>query len=283
MFFFALSLSPLISHASRAEEARTALALEIRANEVEPQRRRADAAEAGLSELRQAAHGWLSAAQVIKLEASAEARAKGYSEGRARGRSEGELEADAKMRSLRAEVHQAREAFLDLLARSQRERLSLREEAVEARNEAVEMVAAVGAAGAAALAKSRDVWVAQGRAEGFASGLAEGLAEGSAVGREEGRAQGRADAGIELGARVRGAEEREAAAVAAASEAGEAEVKLREAFAAYVVNAHEQKLRVAGTAKEESWQVTRGLSEELASAREMLAELLKVSWLGTCF
>lgn len=267
------------SHASRAEEARIALALEIRENEVEPEKRRADAAEAGLSELRQAAHGWLSTAHTLKLEAAAEARASGFAEGRVRGRSEGAGEAEAEMLSLRSELGAAREAFAAQLTLARKERLALREEVLEARTEACDIVAAAGAAGAAALAKSREVWVAEGRVEGYAGGMAEGLAEGRAAGRAEGmvegRALGRGDANKELAVRVSEAE-RGPAAAAAEEDAVGAEVELREAFATYVVNAHEQKLRMMATEKEASRAVARGLSEELVAAREVLATLLKV-------
>lgn len=232
---------------------------------MEPERRRADTAEAGLSELRQAAHGWLSTAHVLKLEAAAEARMSGFSEGRIRGRSEGAGEAEAEMLSLRTELGVAREAFAAQMTLARKERLALREEVLEAKTEACEMVAAAGAAGAAALTKSREVWVAEGRVEGFSRGVADGLAEG--------RAFGRADVNEELAARVTDAERGQAAA---AGGAVEAEVKLREAFAAYVVSAHEQKLRMMATEREASRAVARGLSEELVDAREVLATLLKV-------
>ncbi|CAM9455615.1 unnamed protein product, partial [Ectocarpus sp. 12 AP-2014] len=67
---------------SSQDDARRELAAEIRENEVQPQKFRADAAERDLSELRQAAHGWLSAAHALKLEAVAEARENGFAEGR---------------------------------------------------------------------------------------------------------------------------------------------------------------------------------------------------------
>ncbi|CAN0179824.1 unnamed protein product [Laminaria digitata] len=101
-----------------------------------------------------------------------------------------------------------------------------------ARSEAVDTVAAIGAAGAKALTKSRKASLAEGRAEGFAAGLAQKTAERSGV-------------------------------------------RLREAFAAYVVSAHEQKLRVVAKEKVSSADMARGLSSELASAREMLAGLLQ--------
>lgn len=249
---------------------------------MEPEKRRADAAEAGLSELRQAAHGWLSTAHTLKLEAAAEARASGFSEGRVRGRSEGSGEAEAEMLSLRTELGAAREAFAAQLTLARKERLALREEVLEARTEACDMVAAAGAAGAAALTKSREVWVAEGRVEGYAGGMAEGLAEGRAAGRAEGmmegRALGRGDTNKELAVRVRNAERGPAPAAAAEEDAMQAEVELREAFAAYVVSAHEQKLRMMATEKEASRAVARGLSEELVGAREVLATLLKVRW-----
>ncbi|CAN0488102.1 unnamed protein product, partial [Ectocarpus sp. 12 AP-2014] len=155
---------------SSQDDARRELAAEIRENEVQPQKFRADAAERDLSELRQAAHGWLSAAHALKLKAVAEARENGFAEGR--------------------------RDLLEQLERSHRERLALREEVLVARTEAIDAIAAMGEAGAAALVKSRDVW----------------------------RAEGRAAAEQEL----------------LAGEDVAAEV--RDAFAAYVVSAHEQRL-----------------------------------------
>lgn len=113
-----------------------------------------------------------------------------------------------------------------------------RQEVAAARSEAVDLVAAAGTAGAAALAKSRDVWRAKGRAEGVAA---------AAV------AAGQAGAG-----------------------AGADAAEVREAFAAYVVSAHEQKLSAVAAERETSREVARGLSRELADSNEMLATLLKV-------
>lgn len=186
------------------EDARRELAAEIREEEVQPQKLRADAAESDLSELRQAAHGWLSAAHALKLEAVAEARESGFAEGR------GDM--------------------LEQLERSHRERLALREEVLAARTEAVDAIAAMGEAGAAALVKSRDVW----------------------------KAEGRAAAEQEL----------------LAGEGVESEV--REAFAAYVVSAHEQRLAAVARERERAGEAARELSRELARANEMLAALSKV-------
>lgn len=207
---------------SSHEEARKALAAEIRANEVEPQKTRADAAENDLSELRQATHGWLAAAHALKLEAVAEARKSGHADGYADGR---------------AELQAARASFSEQLAQS-------RQEVAAARSEAVDLVAAAGAAGAAALAKSRDVWRASGRAEGIAAAAA--------------TVAGQAGAGA-----VAGAEE-------------DAAAEMREAFAAYVVSAHEQKLSAVALEREASQKVERRLSRELADANTMLATSLKV-------
>lgn len=128
--------------------------------------------------------------------------------------------------------------------RSHRERLALREELVVARAETADMVAAAGAAGAAALAKSRDVWRAEGRAEGHAAAA---IAEKNRM-VEEGR--GANDDGGEV----------------------------REVFAAYVVSAHEQKLAAVAAAGERA----RELSEELERARAALATLSEVRRLGAC-
>lgn len=114
--------------------------------------------------------------------------------------------------------------------------LRSRREVAAARAETVELVAAAAAAGTAALSKSRDFWRAEGRAEGVAAAAAE-----------------------------------RAAAAAAADGGG-----LREAFSAYVVSAHEQKLSAVAAEREAAGEVARDLSEELASANEMLATLLKV-------
>eukprot|EP00903_Cladosiphon_okamuranus_P016183 g14934.t1 len=143
-----------------SDEARRVLAAEIRANEVEPERLRADAAEENLAELRQATHGWLSAGHALKLQAAEEARKSGFAEGYAEGR---------------AELQAARAEFSEQLLRS-------RWEVAAARAETVELVAAAGAAGAAALTKSRDAWRAEGRAEGVEAAAAEQAAEGSSAG-----------------------------------------------------------------------------------------------------
>ena len=193
-----------------SDEARRALAAEIRATEVEPERLRADSAEKSLAELRQATHGWLSAGHALKLQAAEEARKGGFAEGYAEGRAE----------------------LSEKLLRSRRE-------VAAARAETVELVAAAGAAGAAALAKSRDVWRAEGRAEGVA------------------------------------AEKAAAEKAAAAADGGDG---LREAFSAYVVSAHEQRLSAVAAEREAGGKVARSLSRELASANEMLATLLKVRW-----
>eukprot|EP00904_Undaria_pinnatifida_P007104 jgi/Undpi1/3523/HiC_scaffold_16.g06895.m1 len=166
--------------------------------EVEPQRKRADAAETELSELRQATHNWLAAAHALKLEAAAEAHAKGYLDGHAQGRAEAELEAEAEKNTLRTELHTAREALSGQLSQARRERLALVEEVATARSEAVEMVAAVGAAGTAALTKSRTAWLAEGRAEGFAAGLAHKTAGESAdVGERIAEIQERRDSALD--------------------------------------------------------------------------------------
>lgn len=276
--FSALLSSFLLSdsQASQAEKAKEALALEIRAKEVEPERQRADASESKLSELRQAAHGWLATAHALKLEAAAEARVNGYTEGRERGRSEGKVAVEAETRSLQMELHEAREVFSELLLRSHGERLSLKEEVVAARGETVGVLAAAGAAATVALTKSREASLAKGRAEGFEAGRLQGLAEGVASGRAEGLALGRADAEVELSERTRAAEEGKVTALTAAAEGEKAGAVVREAFAAYVVHAHEQRLTAVATEKEASRQVVGGLSEELANSQEALAKLLKV-------
>lgn len=207
------------SHASRPEEARQATACEIRKNEVEPQRRRARAAERDLSELRQAAHGWLAVAHTRKLEAVADATSSGFVEGKMRGREEASLESEEEICSLKLELVNVRQALSEQISRSHRERLILREEIAYARDEAVGMLAAVGSAGLEALHKSREVWTARGRAEGFAAGLA----EGKAVGRERGIAIGRTDFASGMRAET--------------EEASEAEAKAWEALAAYMVSA----------------------------------------------
>lgn len=209
--------SPPVSH----DENHRALAARIRATEVEPQRLRADAAENDLSELRQATHGWLSAAHALKLEAVAEARESGHADGYAEGR---------------AELQAARASFSEQLAHSRRE-------VAVARSEAFDLVAAAGSAGTAALVKSRDFWRAYGRAEGIAAA---------------------AGAAGQAGAPV-------AVAVAVSDTA-----EVREAFAAYAVSAHEQKLSAVAAEREASQEVARGLSRELAESNEMLATLLKV-------
>ncbi|CAM9775670.1 unnamed protein product [Ectocarpus sp. 4 AP-2014] len=195
--------SPVLFLDNSQDDARRELAAEIRENEVQPQKLRADAAERDLSELRQAAHGWLAAAHASKLEAVAEARENGFAEGR------GDL--------------------LEQLERSRRERLALREEVLVARTEAVDAIAAMGEAGAAALVKSRDVWRAEGRA----------AAEQELLAGED-----------------------------VASE-------VREAFAAYVVSAHEQRLAAVARERERAGEAARELSRELARANEMLAALSK--------
>ncbi|CAN0107170.1 unnamed protein product, partial [Ectocarpus sp. 13 AM-2016] len=195
--------SPVFLLNNSQDYARRELAAEIRENEVQPQKFRADAAERDLSELRQAAHGWLSAAHALKLEAVAEARENGFAEGR------GDL--------------------LEQLERSHRERLALREEVLVARTEAVDAIAAMGEAGAAALVKSRDVWRAEGRAA-----AEQGLPAGEDVAAE-----------------------------------------VRDAFAAYVVSAHEQRLVAVARERERAGEAARELSRELARANEMLAALSK--------
>lgn len=177
------------SHVSQAEKAHQATAFEIRKNEAEPQRRRALAAERDLSELRQAAHGWLAMAHTKKLEAIADARSSGFAEGKTRGRKEATLESEEEICSLKLELDNVRQALSEQRSRSHQERLILREDTAYARDEAVGMIAAVGSAGLVALHKAREVWLARGRAEGFAAGVA----EGKAVGREEGVAIGRTD------------------------------------------------------------------------------------------
>ena len=217
------------SQVSLAEDAREATAREIRANEVEPQRRRANAAETDLSELRQATHRWLALAHVLKLEAAADARASSYAEGRTHGREEASLKSEAEKLLLREELVKTKQVLLEQSSRSRLERQALQEEVVEARHEAVEMLREAGAAGMIALNKSREVWMAKGRAEGFDAGLA----EGKAVGRMEGIAVGRADSTEESRTRLRAAEEMRAEADAAS----EAEAKLRETLALYMVSA----------------------------------------------
>lgn len=208
------------SHVSQAEKARQAAAFEIRKNEAEPQRRRARAAERDLSELRQAAHGWLAVAHTQKLEAVADARSSGFAEGKTRGREEATLESEEEICSLKLELDNVRKALSVQRSRSHRERLILREEIANARDEAVGMIAAVGSTGLAALHKSREVWLARGRAEGFAAGLA----EGKVVGREEGIAIGRTD--FASGMRME------------TEEASEAEVKVREVHVTYMASVH---------------------------------------------
>lgn len=250
---------------------------------MEPQRQRADAAEIGLSELRQATHGWLAAAHELKLGAAAEALEKGYSQGRSQGLSDGALAAETETDRLRKQLHAAREAFSEQFSRAGRERLALREEIVEARNEAVDMVAASAAAGAEALIKSRSLWKAEGRAEGFSEGLEKGFQEGflsQGYPQAEGPSRGEMAEGIvslsspEAG-RVPVEEERRAT-IANQEEAFASNVMLRETFAAYVVSAHEQQLRVVEAERRVSAEAQRGLSEELAKAHEMLAKLLTV-------
>lgn len=162
MFSFAV-LALLLARLLRSnssDEARRALAAEIRANEVEPEKLRADTAEKNLDELRQATLGWLSAGHTLKLQAAEEARRSGFAEGYAEGR---------------AELQATRAEFSEQLLRSRRE-------VAAARAETVELVAAAGAAGAAALSKSRGVWRAEGRAEGVAAAAAEQAAAGGGAG-----------------------------------------------------------------------------------------------------
>lgn len=199
-----------ITYINRSDEARRAIAAEIRASETEPERLRADKAEEDLAELREATHGWLSAGHALKLRAAEEARESGYAVGYAEGR---------------AELLAERAASSEQLLRSRRE-------VAAARAETVELVAAAGAAGAAALSKSRDVWRAEGRAEGLVAAAEQ--------------AAGADDGGV------------------------------REAFSAYVVSAHEQKLSAVAKEREAAGEIARALSRELASANEMLATLLKV-------
>lgn len=53
--------------------------------------------------------------------------------------------------------------------------------------------------------------------------------------------------------------------------------EVREAFAAYVVSAHEQRLAAVARERERAEEPTREISRELARANEMLAALSKVS------
>lgn len=121
--------------------------------------------------------------------------------------------------------------LLEHLERSHRERLALREEVLAARTEAVDAIAAMGEAGAAALVKSRDFW----RAEGHAAAEQQLL-----LARDD------------------------------------VELEVREAFAAYVVSAHEQRLAAVARERERAGEAARELSRELARANEMLAALSKV-------
>lgn len=229
------------------------MALEIRNTEVEPQRRRADAAEAGLAELRTAANGWLAAAHTSQLDAAAEARATGYMQGHAEGQSDGE----ADKRSLKTELNKLQEEFSAYRAESREERLVLREAVADATQEAYSTVAAAATAGATAMEVSRDMWKKQGKMEG----------------EKEGFEAGRAAAEAEFRPRLEAVE-------AARAAAAFAETELREAFAAYVIRAHERKLELVAAERAGTQEMVQGLAEELAKARGVLIEMLKVGILG---
>lgn len=292
------------------------MAQKIRLNEVEPERQRADKAEAGLSELRRSAHAWLATAHAVKLEAAAQARADGYLQGCDDGRADAEADALRLELSLRTELDELRGDFALHRARSRETSLALTMAVSEATREAYEMVSAAAEAGAATLVASRDGWKSEGRSEGLAEGYtrggAEGFAEGFAAGRLEGLSAAHAE-GVEMG-RSAAAEAEAGAGVftsprmqaagtgretagdqAAAADrlvggeggitgatatvmaaAEDAERDLREAFADYVVSAHEQKLNFALKEKAAAEETARGLGEELAAARMVLAEVLQV-------
>lgn len=238
-------LSRVRRHASRTEENRKALMCEIRQNEVEPQRKRADAAEAELTELREAAQGWLSTAHASRMEAAAEARATGYLQ----GRSEASAEANAENLSLRSELKETHDTLADHRARSREERLVLREAVAEARADAYTLVSKAGTAGTAAIEASRDDWRAQGYTEGFA--------------------QGQAHAEAELTPRLIAAE-------SSGKTTRAEETQLRDAFAAYVISAHEQRLKIIATERAASKERVEYLAEELAGTRSALARMLQV-------
>lgn len=274
------------------------MADEIRRSEVEPEKQRADSAETALSELRRSAHSWLATAHAVKLEAAAEARAEGYLQGTADGRSEATADSLKRELSLRTEMEELRGDFAKHRAQSREKSLALTIAVSEARQDAYTMVAAAADAGAAALAAARGPWMAEGRAEGLAEGVAQGRAEGLiegraegylegfAAGRAEGLSEGRAE-GVEIGRKSAVAAVEISTVTkmevdgaggdgAAATPEEDAGRELREAFAAYVVSAHDQKLRFAQKEKAAAEETARGLEEELTAAREVLAQVLEV-------
>lgn len=285
------------------------MAEDIRRNEVVPERRRADEAEAGLSELRRSAHEWLATAHAVKLEAVTQALADGYLHGCGDGRAEAEADALRLELSLRTELDELRSDFALHRARSRETALTLTMAVSDATRETSEMVSAAAKAGASALMASQDVWKAEGLAEGYARGRAEGFVAGRLEGFSAGHAEGvkmdrsaaaaaaaKAEAAAddftsrrvqvtEMGGKTAGdqaaiegevGDTMATATVAAMAPADDAERDLREAFAAYVVSAHDQKLSFARKEKFAAEEKARGLGEELAAARSVLAEVLQV-------
>lgn len=251
----------------------------------------------------------------MKLEATAEARAEGYLLGIADGRSQATADSLQRELSLRTEMEELRDDFAKHRAQSREKSLALTIAVSEARQDAYTMIAAAADAGAGALAAARGPWMAEGRAEGHSEGLArgraegltegrvEGFREGFAAGRAEGLSEGREE-GVKIGRKstamavelstvtamkVDGAggdtavtqpqvkdglfEGGGGMAATAEEDAGR---ELREAFAAYVVSAHDQKLSFAQKEKAAAEETARGLEEELAAAREVLAQVLEV-------